>query len=96
VGFTTDLVAGVWLGNDDGAPTDGVTGGSLPARLWRSVMARSLEGVPQSPLPGGGPAVAEAVEPPGGLIDRILFSLQRSLNPDGAARPGSAARRNEP
>ena len=31
VGFTPDLVVGVWVGNDDNTPTRGVVGGDLPA-----------------------------------------------------------------
>jgi 1A family penicillin-binding protein len=34
VGFTPDLVVGVWAGNDDNSPMKGVTGGSLPATIW--------------------------------------------------------------
>ncbi len=39
VGFIPGHVAGVWVGNDDNAPMKGVTGGSLPAAIWRDVMA---------------------------------------------------------
>lgn len=48
VGFTEHLVAGVWVGNDDDSPTRGVTGGTLPAEIWRSFMAQAhvLEGFP--------------------------------------------------
>nr|WP_311044524.1 PBP1A family penicillin-binding protein [Rhizobium lentis] len=35
VGFTDALVVGVWVGNDDDAPMKGVTGGALPAHIWR-------------------------------------------------------------
>ncbi|MGQ7793949.1 transglycosylase domain-containing protein [Faunimonas sp. B44] len=42
VGFADDLVAGVWVGNDDGTPMNGMTGGELPAAIWRSFMARAL------------------------------------------------------
>jgi penicillin-binding protein 1A len=52
VGFTAELVTGVWTGNDDGAPMDGVTGGDLPATIWRETMRRALDGVPAKPLPG--------------------------------------------
>ena len=31
IGYTADLVAGVWLGNDDNTPMNKVTGGTLPA-----------------------------------------------------------------
>ncbi|MFQ5467590.1 MAG: transglycosylase domain-containing protein, partial [Kiloniellaceae bacterium] len=54
LGFTADFVAGVWLGNDDGSPSRNVTGGSLPARLWRRIVAQASEGLPVRPLSGGG------------------------------------------
>ncbi len=38
IGFSGDLVAGVWVGNDDERPMRRVTGGGLPARIWRAVM----------------------------------------------------------
>lgn len=38
VGFSGDWIAGVWLGNDDDSPMRGVSGGNLPARIWREVM----------------------------------------------------------
>jgi 1A family penicillin-binding protein len=34
VGFTGDIVVGVWVGNDDNSPMDGVVGGDLPAKIW--------------------------------------------------------------
>ena len=44
VGYAGDLVAGVWMGNDNGARMKGVTGGKLPARLWRDFMTGALGG----------------------------------------------------
>ncbi|MCB1784241.1 MAG: penicillin-binding protein [Alphaproteobacteria bacterium] len=38
MGFTDRVVTGVWLGNDDNSPMKKVTGGSLPAIIWRDVM----------------------------------------------------------
>jgi penicillin-binding protein 1A len=35
IGFNDDLVVGVWVGNDDQSPTRGVTGGSVPAQIWK-------------------------------------------------------------
>ncbi len=58
VGYSADLVAGVWMGNDDASPMRGVTGGGLPAKLWRDFMAAAHQGTPPRPLPGL-PAVAE-------------------------------------
>jgi penicillin-binding protein 1A len=42
VGYAEDLVVGVWVGNDDNTPLAGVTGGSVPARIWRDFMTRAL------------------------------------------------------
>jgi penicillin-binding protein 1A len=39
VGFTSDLVVGVWVGNDDNSPMDGVTGGSIPASIWHDFVS---------------------------------------------------------
>ena len=36
IGFTENLVVGVWVGNDDRSPMDGITGGSIPATIWKS------------------------------------------------------------
>ncbi len=52
IGYAPQLVMGVWLGNDDNSPTRRVTGGSLPARIFRTVMARALKDLPVEPLPG--------------------------------------------
>ncbi|MBL4792133.1 transglycosylase domain-containing protein [Citromicrobium bathyomarinum] len=41
VGYAGDLVVGVWVGNDDNTPLDGVSGGGLPARIWKSFMLRA-------------------------------------------------------
>ncbi len=50
VAFNRDLVAGVWIGNDNGAPMDRVTGGGLPARLWARFMTAAQAGVAPRPL----------------------------------------------
>lgn len=63
VGFTADYVAGVWMGYDDNTPLTGVTGGGLPAEIWREVMARVHEGVPVSPLPMTVPEPPRAAPP---------------------------------
>ncbi|HEX3537446.1 MAG TPA: PBP1A family penicillin-binding protein [Stellaceae bacterium] len=75
VGFTTDLVVGVWVGNDDNSPTDGVTGGDIPAKIWHDFAGeaeRILATPPQkqppqkeAPPPAAAPVVAAAApEPP--------------------------------
>ena len=52
VGYTAQLVAGVWVGNDDGEPMNKVVGGGLPARIWREVMLAAHERLPPGGLPG--------------------------------------------
>ena len=42
VGFAGELVVGVWVGNDDNTPLNGVSGGGLPARIWRDFMGQAL------------------------------------------------------
>ncbi len=44
IGLTGDLVTGIWVGNDDGAPMEKVTGGSLPVTIWHDFMALALAG----------------------------------------------------
>ncbi len=53
VGYTANLTAGVWFGNDDGRPMKDVTGGSLPTLAWHEFMAAAHQGVPVAALPGG-------------------------------------------
>ncbi|MEQ8284470.1 PBP1A family penicillin-binding protein [Thalassospira sp.] len=46
IGYTAELVAGVWMGNDDGSPMDEVTGGQLPATLWHDFMLHAHQNLP--------------------------------------------------
>jgi len=52
IGYTSELIAGVWVGNDDNSPTKKVTGGHLPAEIWRKVMEPAHHGLTPRPLPG--------------------------------------------
>jgi len=95
MGFTGELVAGVWVGNDDNSPMKGVTGGHTPARIWRDFMMAAHQGRPPLPLPEGprgpdpgAPAVAEAS---GGFLDRILRNLTGGGSPGGGAERPRAA-----
>jgi penicillin-binding protein 1A len=55
MGFTADYVAGVWIGNDDGADMKKVTGGGLPAQIWHDVMVAAHVGREPRYLPGTAP-----------------------------------------
>jgi penicillin-binding protein 1A len=50
IGFTPGFVAGVWVGADDFSPMERMTGGGLPAQVWRAFMTAALEGEPVTPL----------------------------------------------
>ncbi|WP_063779860.1 PBP1A family penicillin-binding protein [Microvirga massiliensis] len=41
IGFTPDLIVGVWVGNDDNTPMNKVVGGDLPAQVWRDFQSRA-------------------------------------------------------
>lgn len=51
VGYTANAIGGVWMGNDNGAPTANVTGGGLPAKTWKRIMEAAEAGFPARPLP---------------------------------------------
>jgi len=53
IGYTSNLVAGVWLGNDDNEPTKKSSGGNLPVEIWSRFMKAALQGVPAAGLPSG-------------------------------------------
>ena len=46
VGYTPDLVAGVWVGNDDNSPLPGIMGGGVPANIWNHFMQNALLNIP--------------------------------------------------
>ena len=53
VGYTSQLVAGVWLGNDDSSATKRASGANLPVDIWSRFMREALRNTPPAPLPGG-------------------------------------------
>jgi 1A family penicillin-binding protein len=62
VGFTPDLIVGVWVGNDDNAPMNKVVGGELPAEIWRDFLTRAAP-VLAKRRPAPEPATARAPDP---------------------------------
>ena len=52
IGYTSRLVTGVWLGNDDNSPTKKAVGGGLPVEIWSRFMRTAHQGVAPSALPG--------------------------------------------
>jgi penicillin-binding protein 1A len=62
IGFTGGFVAGVWVGNDDGAPMVRVTGGTLPAEIWKRFMTQVDAKLPDVDLIGADALVVAALE----------------------------------
>ena len=50
IGFTPELVAGVWMGRDDAKAVPGLAGGQAPARVFASFMRKALSGVAMTQL----------------------------------------------
>ena len=46
VGYTPDLVAGVWIGNDSVSDLHGMSGGMTPAVIWQAFMQKALAQMP--------------------------------------------------
>ncbi|MBO9575005.1 MAG: PBP1A family penicillin-binding protein [Sphingobium sp.] len=41
IGYAQDLIAGIWIGNDDNTPNYSITS-HVPSRIWRDFMAQAL------------------------------------------------------
>jgi penicillin-binding protein 1A len=67
IGYTSQLVTGVWFGNDDSSPTRHATGGALPVEVWSRFMKAAHQGVPVSTLPVGTGGFASLADPSGPL-----------------------------
>ncbi len=84
VGFTPYMVAGVWMGNDDNSPTKSVTGGSLPAQVWRDVMEPAHAGFTPAALPG---SLAAPQQISGQVIVSNAEPAQQTVAPPPVAKP---------
>ena len=85
VGYAGDLVVGVWIGNDDNTPLGGISGGTVPARIWRDFMSQALgRGATRpAPPPGerddpGGPVEPLDVPGPGSIPTDFPLGDDRS------------------
>jgi penicillin-binding protein 1A len=72
VGYTPSVVTGVWVGNDDNTKMGGLTGGTVPAIIWKDVMKQATEpygnedfGYPDMLSNGKGRAVSQLTSPNG-------------------------------
>ena len=105
VGYTSYLVAGVWLGNDDGTPTKKVSGGNLPVEIWSRFMKEAHQGVPVAGLPLGdwrspdaplpeppapGPLAVDPAPAPVGAPLNINHVGDAAIDPAPARRPAAS------
>ena len=78
IAFTGEYVTGVWMGYDDNRPLSKVTGGSLPADIWRETMIRVLSGQQPTPLPMQAPANAT----PANVLESSSDNVQGTVAAD--------------
>ncbi len=106
IGYTANLVTGVWLGNDDNSPTRRATGGGLPVEVWTRFMKAAHQGVPVAALPNSqysgfsnlmqaasqvSPPSAPAAPSPGALSPVASAVANRPAPTRTSARPQAAA-----
>lgn len=68
VGFTPDLVASVWIGNDNDGTLPGITGGDVPAEIWHDFMAEAATKYPARDFARPSGIVYSAVSNKDGLL----------------------------
>lgn len=80
IGFSDTLVVGVWVGNDDGTPMDGVTGGGIPVDIWRSVMeVAQMSDIKSSAAQSVSPSPASTTAAPAQCNIRACSRFYRSF-----------------
>src|SRR5262245_6158419 len=82
IGYTSHLVTGVWLGNDDNSPTRKTTGGGLPVEIWSRFVKAAHQGVAVAELPGLRGVVATPAAAPGPVA---------AARPPAPVQPSAAA-----
>jgi penicillin-binding protein 1A len=76
IGYTANLVTGVWLGNDDNSPTRKATGGGLPVEVWTRFMKAAHQGVAVAALP---------VSQSGSLFSNLMQAASQVSAPEAAS-----------
>ena len=99
IGFAGDLVVGVWVGNDDNDPMNGVTGRTLPAQIWRQFMMGALPELKnravEAPEAQDEPdfQLDQSIDAIGDLIDAAGDAAKDPLDPEVVRRARDAAER---
>src|SRR5690606_15806039 len=98
IGYTANLVTGVWFGNDDGRTMRNVTGGTLPVAAWKECMRGARQGLAVAPLRGGlwSPAAEVAGSPAAPAATMGESDPVRRPGPVPPAELGTSARGRVP
>jgi penicillin-binding protein 1A len=106
VGFTSNIVVGVWVGNDDNSPTDRVTGGDIPAKIWHDfvIEAERIMALPKAPAappaaatapnataaPGAPAAPSAPAAPAAAAVNPVQSAALAGPAPPASAPPATA------
>jgi penicillin-binding protein 1A len=85
IGYSANMVAGVWVGNDNNKPTKRVTGGQLPATIWRDFVSRSNTGETARALPRED-TETEKVSSPSASKSTLLRKIASFFSKGGPAK----------
>jgi membrane peptidoglycan carboxypeptidase len=90
VGYTPNLVVGVWVGNSDNSPMQGISGIQGAAPIWNSTMQRLLSGVPveQFQAPDNVVRGCACVRALGGSVSEYFIKGTQGANSNAVA-PGA-------
>ena len=89
IGFNEALVVGVWVGNDDHSPMRGVTGGSVPAQIWRrfvqaaGAVVRARPHIAAGQMPESAAPPREAIATEGRGTAGYFFPFRAVTTPEG-------------
>jgi len=77
IGFSDQLVVGVWVGNDDGRPMAGVAGGGLPALIFKDFILRAQGDEEfRPPPPPAKPREAPLVDAIGDFVSDVMRKVR--------------------
>lgn len=87
VGYTGNMSAAVWLGNDNNSSTYGMTGGTVPAQIWKDIMASAHQGLDIKPVPylpmknnAHTPVIPAIKAPIQGVLSKQSFEAINEIN----------------
>jgi penicillin-binding protein 1A len=100
IGYTSHLVTGVWLGNDDNSPTKKASGGNLPVEIWSHYMTLAHQDIEVVDLPSGrwgGESIVleEVAKPLDDLIGIFTGTTRHASVPQAAPESAQIKRQRE-